>query len=46
MAQEFAPDSHESDRPNSDSATPEQDVLLLTVVGSPKAVKETILTLY
>jgi hypothetical protein len=46
MSQEFLPDSNESERPNDDSATPEQDVVLLTVVGSPKGVKETILTLY
>ncbi|MEG3846439.1 hypothetical protein QT971_07845 [Microcoleus sp. herbarium19] len=53
MAQEFLSNSNESvsealeeDRPNDGSATPEQDVVLLTVVGSPKGVKETILTLY
>jgi len=34
------------DRPNSDSAISEQDVVLLTVVGSPSGVRETILTLY
>ncbi len=46
MSQEFLPDSHESKRPNDDSAVSEQDVVLLTVVASPKGVKETILTLY
>ena len=47
MAQEFLPDSNESERPNDDSAAvSEQDVVLLTVVGSPKGVRETILTLY
>ena len=47
MAQEFAPDSNESERPNDDSAAEsEQDVVLLTVVGSRSGVKETILTLY
>ncbi|MEG4345428.1 hypothetical protein QUB70_19455 [Microcoleus sp. A003_D6] len=54
MAQEFAPDSNESvsaaleeERPNDDSAAvSEQDVVLLTVVASPKGVRETILTLY
>lgn len=39
--------SNESERPNDDSAAvSEQDVVLLTVVGSPKGVRETILTLY
>lgn len=46
MSQEFVPDENESDCPNSDSATPEQDVLLVTIVGSPQGVRETILTLY
>jgi hypothetical protein len=46
MSQEFVPDDNLSDRPNSDSAISEQDVVLLTVVGSPNGVRETILTLY
>ena len=46
MSQEFLSDSNESERPNDDSAVSEQDVVLLTVVASPKGVKETILTLY
>jgi hypothetical protein len=54
MSQEFVPDDNESvtvaleeDRPNDDSAAvSEQEVVLLTVVGSPKGVTETILTLY
>ena len=46
MSQEFVPDDNLSERPNSDSAISEQDVVLLTVVGSPSCVRETILTLY
>ncbi|MEG4533539.1 hypothetical protein [Microcoleus sp. D2_18a_D3] len=47
MSQEFVPDDNFSDRPNDDSAAvSEQEVVLLTVVGSPKGVRETILTLY
>ena len=46
MSQEFVPDDNSSDRPNSDSAISEQEVVLLTVVGSPSGVRETILTLY
>ena len=54
MSQEFVPDEKESvsvaleqDCQNSDSAAiSEQDVLLVTVVGSPQGVRETILTLY
>ena len=46
MSQEFLPDDNESDCPNDDSAASEQDVLCVTVTGSPKAVRETILTLY
>ncbi len=47
MTQEFLPNSNESECPNDDSAAvSEQDVVLLTVVGSPKGVRETILTLY
>ena len=46
MSQEFVPDDNLSERPNSDSAISEQDVVLLTVVGSPSGVRETILTLY
>ena len=47
MSQEFVPDENTSDCPNSDSgAVSEQDVLLVTLVGSPQGVRETILTLY
>jgi uncharacterized protein YcaQ len=54
MSQELLPDDSESvsealeeDRPNDDSAAEsEQDVLCVTVTGSPQAVRETILTLY
>jgi len=47
MSQEFLPDDNKSDRPNDDSAAvSEQEVVLLTVVGSPKGVRETIFTLY
>ena len=47
MSQEFVPDDNKFDRPNDDSAAVcEQEVVLLTVVGSPKGVRETILTLY
>ena len=46
MSQEFLPDDNESDCPNDDSAAAsEQDVLCVTVTGSPKGVRETILTL-
>jgi len=47
MSQECVPEDNSSDRPNDDSAAvSEQEVVLLTVVGSPKGVRETILTLY
>ena len=54
MSQEFVPEDNKSvsaaleeDRPNDDSAAvSEQEVVLLTVVGSPKGVRDTILTLY
>ena len=47
MSQEFLPDDNKFDRPNDDSAAvSEQEVVLLTVVGSPSCVRETILTLY
>jgi hypothetical protein len=47
MSQEFVPDDNKFDRPNDDSAAvSEQEVVLLTVVGSPKGVRETIFTLY
>ena len=47
MSQEFVPDDNLSDRPNDDSAAVcEPEVVLLTVVGSPTGVRETILTLY
>ncbi|MEZ2226395.1 hypothetical protein [Microcoleus sp.] len=47
MSQEFLPDDHESERPNDESApVSEQDVVCVTVTGSPQGVRETILTLY
>ncbi|WP_293330121.1 hypothetical protein [Microcoleus sp. CAWBG58] len=54
MSQEFVPDENESvnesleeDCQNSDSEPiSEQDIVLVTVVGSPQGVRETILTLY
>jgi hypothetical protein len=46
MPQEFVPDDNKSDRPNDDSALLEQDVVCITITGSPKAVRKTILTLY
>ena len=54
MSQEFVPDDNkfvsvalEEDRANDDSAAEsEQDVVCVTVTGSPKGVRETILTLY
>jgi hypothetical protein len=53
MSQEFLPDDNESvsgaleeDCPNDDSAASEQDVVCVTITGSPKGVRETILTLY
>jgi hypothetical protein len=47
MSQEFVPEDNSSDRLNDDSAAVcEQEVVLLTVVGSPKGVRDTILTLY
>ena len=47
MSQEFVPDDNKFDRPNDDSAAvSEQEVVLLTVVGSPTGVRETIFTLY
>ncbi len=46
MPQEFVPDDNNSDPANDDSAASEQDILMLTIVGSPKAVRKTILTLY
>jgi hypothetical protein len=46
MTEEFVRDDDKSHRQNSDSAASEQDVVLLTVVSSPKGVRETILTLY
>ena len=47
MSQEFLPDDNKFDRPNDDSAAVcEQEVVLLTVTGSPKGVRETIFTLY
>ena len=33
MSQEFLPDDNESDCPNDDSATSEQDVVCVTVTG-------------
>jgi len=47
MSQEFVPDDNKFDRSNDDlAAVCEQEVVLLTVVGSPKGVRGTILTLY
>jgi uncharacterized protein YcaQ len=46
MPQEYLPDDNNSERPNDESAASEQDILMLTIVGSPKAVRKTILTLY
>ena len=47
MSQEFVPDDNKFDRANDDSAAEsEQDVVCVTVTGSPKGVRETILTLY
>ncbi|WP_293338019.1 MULTISPECIES: hypothetical protein [unclassified Microcoleus] len=45
MSQEFLPDDNLSDCPNDDCES-EQEVLQITVVGSHKAVLETIHTLY
>jgi hypothetical protein len=47
MSQEFLPDDNKFDRANDDlAAESEQDVVCVTVTGSPKGVRETILTLY
>ena len=47
MSQEFLPDDNNFDRPNDGSAAEsEQDVVCVTVTGSPKGVRETIFTLY
>ena len=47
MTQEFVPDDNSSECPNDESAAvSEQDVLCVTVTGSPNGVRETILTLY
>ena len=53
MSQEFVPDDNfsvsealEEDRPNDASAVSEQEVVRITVVGSPASVLETIHTLY
>ncbi|MEG4082354.1 hypothetical protein [Microcoleus sp. POL10_C6] len=47
MSQEFLPDDNKFDLPNDGSAAEsEQDVVCVTVTGSPKGVRETILTLY
>ena len=47
MSQEFVPEDNKFDRPNDESAAvSEQEVVLLTVVGSPKGVRESIFTLY
>jgi hypothetical protein len=47
MSQEFLPDDNKFDRANDGSAAEsEQDVVCVTVTGSPKGVRETILTLY
>ncbi len=42
MSQEFVPDDNLSDGPNDGSTVPEQEVVQITVVGSPAAVSETI----
>ena len=53
MSQEFVPEDNSfvspalpDDRPNSDSALSEQEVVRISVVGSRKIVLETIHTLY
>jgi len=46
MSQEFLPDDNLSDRPNDGPAVSEQEVVQITVVGSRKAVLETIHTFY
>jgi hypothetical protein len=46
MSQEFIPEDNSFDRPNDGSTVSEQEVVQITVVGSPAAVSETIHTLY
>lgn len=46
MSQAIVPEDNSFERPNSDSAVSEQEVLKVVVVGSRKAVLETIHTLY
>jgi len=47
MSQEFLPDDNKFAGANDDlAAESEQDVVCVTVTGSPKGVRETILTLY
>jgi hypothetical protein len=46
MSQESLPEDNNSERPNDESTASEQDILMLTIVGSPKRVRKTILTLY
>ena len=51
MTEEFARDDDKSasaspEGSNDESAASQQDVLCVTVTGSPKGVRETILTLY
>ncbi|MEG3859537.1 hypothetical protein [Microcoleus sp. herbarium12] len=46
MSQEFLPDDNSSDCRNDGSTLCEQEIVQITVVGSRKAVLETIHTLY
>ena len=46
MSQEFVPEDNFSVNPNDGSAESEQEVVQITVIGSHKAVLETIHTLY
>lgn len=51
MSQEFLPDDNQSVRPNDGSTTEseqnsEQNIVCVTIVSSPKGVRETIFTLY
>ncbi|MEG3848641.1 hypothetical protein QT971_14920 [Microcoleus sp. herbarium19] len=47
MSQEFLPGDNLDDRPNDGSAAvPEQEVVRVTVTGSPSSVRESIHTLY
>jgi len=46
MAQEFLPNSDDSDRPNDGSAVAEQEILRVAVTGSRDGVLQTISTLH